>query len=788
MKPWKVAVELASGLLGEVQRASTEIRGRLRTPGARVRERLAGLRAPVEILTGRHGMPFIYARAEDDLFFVQGYLHAQERLFQMDFLRRVAQGRMAETFGERPLRWQDLTVRLKGKTTVDLDHYLQAFDLAGAARACLPRLSQGGLRVLEHYSRGVNRYIESARLQLPLELRLLGISPEPWTPADSLLLYKGFAFQLAVAYRAKLTADALGQRLAGRPELVASLFPRDASDSPTVLGSNCVALAGSRSVTGRPLLANDPHLPMQAPTLFFQVHLSAGGLEVAGVGAPGLPGVVIGHNRDLAWGITHAYVEDSDVILEDVDRQGRVRRGDQLVPLQERAVSIAIKGAKPAARRVRWSEHGPLISDILVDVSDGPSGPPPGFGLRRAQSVRWTGFAPATDLEGFLGFARASTWDEFRAAARHLHTPAWNLTYADAAGHIGYQLAGAVPRRDPGEPFGALPGWEAAPPQGLVPFEELPHSLDPGTGYVVTANQRIVADDYPHLLSRFHEPPYRARRLAQLVEERPRHDVADLRRMQLDQRSLWAQRILDEVLRPHAQSSCALDIHVDGALSQLVAWNGEADLGSCSAALFYAFIRAFVERLLRGRLGDDLCSAYLELANQAVLPLERIIAEPGSPWFADDGERDRMVDHALADAVTMLRQRYGDDKATWRWGALHPLVHRHPLGHVAGMNKVLNIGPYPAGGDGTTVGLGGFSLAHPFAMSVGPAARLVMDAGNWDRSAMVLSTGQSGRALDPHYADQAELHARGRLAPWPFTRSAVEDAAVRRTMLLPRPT
>jgi penicillin amidase len=282
------------------------------------------------------------------------------------------------------------------------------------------------------------------------------------------------------------------------------------------------------------------------------------------------------------------------------------------------------------------------------------------------------------------------------------------------------------------------------------------------------------------------------------IASRPRHDVGDLRRMQLDIRSLWAAGIVERVLRPYAQRACALDIHIDGALAQVAAWDGEADSGSCAAAIFYAFIRAFAGRLLRSHLSDELATAYLELMHEAIVPIERILGDEASPWFtleqrpigAGQGgyrtvDRDTLIGDAMADAVAFLRERFGDDPTRWRWGALHTLTHRHPLGKLPAVSRLFTIGPFETGGDGTTVSNGEYNLAQPFDHIVGAAMRMVIDVGNWDRSGLVLSTGQSGRPLSPHYKDQAELWKQGKLCPWPFTKSAVEDATAKRVVYRP---
>ena len=779
------------------------VRAVTRASGARRRRggtAVPGLRSDVEVLYSAGGVPHVYASSPDDLFFAQGWLTARERLWQMDVLRRAAQGRLAEIFGDRPVAWRDLGVLLRGRTTVDVDHLVRLAGVAGAARASLPLLSAGARHALERYAEGVNARI--ADEGPALECRLLRYRPEPWTPVDSLCVQKLLAFELAPAWRAVLVVEALRGALGdderlrallplalpGRSPLVPAAAPlaalaaaeeRHAALGGAHAGSNAWAVGAGRSASRAPLLCNDPHLPLTAPGPFFVAHLSAPGgvsddgaehgYDVAGATLPGVPGVLAGHNREIAWGITLVLAQDADLYAETLDGDGRYRAGDGWEPLDVRREAMVVRGrSDPAIRLVRSTRHGPLLTDVLDAPSEG--GP--------AIALRWTGQAASREMDALLAINRAESWPEFREALRLHGAPALHFCYADRAGHIGYQLAGLVPSRTDGAPLalrdGATdPGWNR-----FVPFDELPCLFDPPDELIATANQQVVDDTYPHHLTHLAEPPWRYERIRSRLARARRLTPEEMAALQTDLHSGWAARLCEVALVPLAteDAGAMLTPRAKEALARILAWDHVARPDSDGAALFYLFHDALVRELLEDALGKDNLRAWLELLNASVLPIERLLVEGDDTWFGAGGRRAACA-RALDRAAERIAEQLGPDPAEWRWGALHTARLRHALHELRPLRRLLSPGPIETGGDGMTVNSGHFVHAAPFEHRVGAAYRQIFDLADWDRARVITCSGQSGDPLSRRYADHLPLWHAGEYLPLPFGRSAVERAA-----------
>lgn len=794
------------------------------------RTSVPGLRSDVEVLFSAGHVPHVYASSADDLFFAQGWVTANERLWQMDVLRRSARGRLSEIFGERQLAlreprgvesgapaqpkrertqdgashadsgsgergparpaaapFHDVDTLLRGRTTVDVDHLMRVVGLADAARASWAVLSATSRRALERYAEGVNaRIAEGAP---PLECRLLRYTPEPWTPLDALCIQKLLAFELAPTWRAVLAIEALRATPGARAGLHAllPLAPRgepplapglaqlaafaSAEQQQAALGgvghagSNAWVVGPSRSASRAPLLGNDPHLLLTAPGPFFLVHLSAPdeGYDVAGAALPGVPGVLVGHNREIAWGITPALVQDADLYAETLDAEGRYRDGAKWEPLEVRREEIAVRGrSKPAIREIRRTRHGPLLSDVLDPQPEGPLG----------ISLRWTGQAATRELDALLAIDRASGWDEFRAALRHHGAPALHFCYADRAGHIGSQLAGTIPLRHDDAPLvirdGASdPGWT-----GAVPWDELPMRFDPPDAVIATADQQVAGA--PNLA----EPPWRHERVRSLLTGTRRLTPEEMAAIQADQYSGWAARLTETLLVPLAteDAGAALSARAKEALARILAWDHVARPDSDGAALFYLFHDALVRDLLADAVGTEDLHGYLEFLDASLVSLDRLLHDEDEAWRGIGGRRVACA-RALDRAAERIVARLGADPAGWRWGALHPLQLRHHLHTLRPLGRLLSPGPIETGGDAMTVNGGHFVHAAPYAHRFGAAYRQIFDLADWDRARVITCSGQSGDPLSRHYADQLRLWHDGEYLPLPFGRAAVERAA-----------
>ena len=748
---------------------------------------LAGLRDTVKVRWGAYGIPHAYASNEEDLFLAQGYLHAQERLWQMDMSRRFLCGRVAEVFGNFPIPWKELSSQFRGQNSTDLDYFMRLIGMQHTAIASLELASEYEYRRLNAYSQGVNRYIEQCGRRLPWEFRLLRYDPEPWRPKDSLLIGKGLAFFLSTALFTRLNMIAIAAKLGDHQEMLRSLCPSYPDNGPTITqaawssvqsiwyfmngafarshwsttghGSNNWVVAPSHSATGRAILCNDPHLRLVVPSIWYLMHLKAetsttqpNGYEVWGASIPGSPCVQLGHNRWISWGVTAAVCDDVELFTEKphpLDPE-RYLVGDSWFTMDRREEVIGIRRSKEIKRIVRSTRHGPVLSD---------------FGNRPATSqilsLRWTAHEPSQEFRCLLGVNQARDWHEFLDSLAYQSAPTLNYVYADCHGNIGYSLAGKIPLRRRVPSLLPLDGWiEDNNWRGYIPFSELPRLYNPPEGVIATANNRIVDAAYPYYLSHFFEPPSRICRIKELLSVKKSFSINDMEAMQNDLVSLYAIEAIETLKSDLAQVSGEKGQH-KAAADRLMRWGGTCDEKSVAAAIFHVFHHRLMVNLFVPTLGEDLFWAYIEIFNQSLMPILQILRDPGSPWFLTKS-RQELVASSLGEACEELKTSLGDDLELWQWGKIHSLSLNHSLGRIKLLSPLLGIGPFPSPGDGTTVNLGFYRHSNPYAHTVGASLRFVIDVGLWRQSGFILTPGQSGHPFSPHYSDQTPLWRTGR--------------------------
>jgi penicillin amidase len=759
-------------------------------------KKLPGLTDSVELWRDAFGVPHLYAANADDLFFAQGYMVGRDRLFQLALLQAVGRGRLSSLLGPRPLTTPQTPAPLRGKTLVDFDFALRAFGLERSGRASFDAVRPETRRVCERFAAGVNLAADELRERKPLELRLLKLDVPRWEAWDCALATRLIAFDLNYAWRMILTLGAISERAGA--DALAALTPRWPDGAPTITrhaetlaalehagrrlvgfdgrskGSNNWVLAPGRTETGRPLLCNDPHLKLTAPSIWYEVHLcaEADGIDVYGVTLPGLPGVGIGHNRRIAWGATAGLTDDTDFYVERVDPRDPARyeteHGFEAFEFWEETVEVK-KGA-PVTRTLRRTRHGPVMTDVLGE---------PATTCGEPLSMRWTAHERTAELDAVLAVARASSWEEFREAVRVHGAPCFNFVYADVDGHIGYQLGGLVPIRRGFFGHTPLPGWDGKFEwDGFIPFDELPSRIDPPDGCLASANNPVSDDAYPHYVSVYWEPDHRITRILELLSRQPKHTLQGMSVMQSDLHSTHARRIQERLFRPMLAKPLP-SARAQAVLERLCAWDCHSGPGSLDAAVFYACVQWLTEELLRPLLGDELLNAYLEVSNEVVFPLERVLSEPSgaaAKALLAGRDLDVLVTAALEAGAERAKDR--------RWGRLHRTFIRHALHDVPWLGKRLSIGPFERGGDGMTLDNGSYLMTAPFEHYVGASARMIWDVGDWDGSRIVVAGGESGNPFSPHFSDQARLWAQNETRPAPFTRAAVE-ASCARTMLRP---
>jgi penicillin G amidase len=733
-----------------------------------------GPRGVVTIATDGRGVPAIRAGSIPDAMFGIGWAHARDRLWQMEFERRVAAGRLAEVLGGR---------------AAPADAFLRTVGFRRAAEAAWRRSASPDVRtLLEAYAAGVNAFVASGRGR-PVELRVLRIAPEPWTPVDSLAWGKMMAWDLSrnaddEIRLARLT-EALGAERAnelmpvnaGEPTILTAdeWSPRAAPGSPAGfrlppagpwrsvaadlalleplglgsgegIGSNSWVVAGSRTASGFPLLANDPHLKLRMPAVWYLASLEAPGLSVSGATLPGIPFVLIGRNARIAWGLTSLEPDVEDLFVERTDgaHPGRYLHRGEWKPFASRVERIRVRGGAEVAVTVRESVHGPLVGSVMSGSST----------LGSAVALRWTGLDPDDrTAEAFWAIDRASSWPEFLAGVALVHTAAQNFLYADRDGHIGYSASGAMPLRPRAD--GRLPvaGTGEDDWAGFVRFEDLPRVLDPPRGYLVTANNRAAPGE-PYAFGLAWAPPYRAARIAERLLAKPKLTPEDFRGIQGDVVSLQARDLLAVLkdARPR-------DADSRRALELLRGWNGEMSESSAAAAVYAAW---YVEL---ARIADD----ELEAVGGGVRSRFLLEALRGDSPFCDDVRtpgRETCADFeaaALSRAAALLRKRLGADPSRWSWGALHRLTVAHDVfDGVPLLRRAFDL-EAGRGGDAQCVNVGGFSRDRAFSMEEGSSFRQVVDLAPDGRGRYALPGGQSGNVFDPRYRDLFPLWRKGEL-------------------------
>ncbi len=740
---------------------------------------VAGLQARVEIRRDQWGVPHIYAQNEHDLFFAQGYVHAQDRLWQMDFNRRVAAGRLSEVLGA---------------STLESDRFLRTIGLYRAARADLVMLSPEVIEALQAYADGVNSFVETHRDRLPIEFTLLAYQPEPWTPTDSLAWGKVMAMDLGGNWESELLAQQLAATLG--EEKMRELLTFSVQEGPCVIpeeaksyayasqgltkasaqvqellgpsgvstGSNNWVVDGTMTESGRPLLANDPHLGIQMPSIWYEVHLVGGELDVVGASFPGAPGVIIGHNQHIAWGVTNAGPDVQDLYVEKInplDPDQYEYRG-QWVDMQVLEEEIHIKGRlEPEGLIVRMTHHGPVMTPVLE-------------AQQQVLTLRWTALEGGRLFQSVYLLDRASNWDEFRAALLHWQAPSQNFVYADREGNIGYQLPGSIPIRAHGNGLVPSPGWTGEYEwSGYIPFEELPFVYNPPTHFIVTANNKIVPDDYPYFISCEWAEPYRAQRIVDLLQADDSLTVDDMRDIQADLFS-----IPGAVLREHVLRAGPADWRQERAFRFVEQWSADVTRTSGAAG----FSEVLLWRLMENTIGDELRRAGVEtFSSTRASLLLRLLDDPNNVWFDVVGTpevetRDGIVRLSIEETIDYWGRHYGDMPGNkddlWAWGRVHTVTFAHPLGSVKPLNLIFNRGPVGTGGSGETVNNGGYERGD-FRQRVVSSYRQIIDVGSWGNSRSQHTTGQSGQPWHRHYADMIKAWAQVEHHPMLFDQESI---------------
>lgn len=791
---------------------------------------IAGIKAEVTVKRDQWGVPHIYAANTHDLFMAQGYIHAQDRFWQMDFWRHIGSGRLAEMFG---------------KSQLDTDKYLRTLGWARVAQQEIQEMDAEMKANLQAYADGVNAYLQTHQgSALSLEyavLKLLnpGYQIEPWQILHSLTWGKVMAYDLGRNFQSEIERTVLLKTLT--PQQVEELFPPYPQDLPVILpdwqgektqpnitqpvinhvteiaptlesitpamlalekligatgvgiGSNNWVISGKRTATNQPMLANDPHLAVQIPSIWYEVglHCTTKSAEcpynVTGFSFAGMLGVIVGHSDRIAWGVTNLQSDVMDLYIEKINpnHPHQYEVNGKWVDMQLVTETIQVAGSQPILQTVRYTRHGPILSDVSPNLKQFNQAIklPPNY----AVALRWTALAPSRLVYAIPQLNRAQNWPEFRAAARDFDTPAQNLVYADVDGNIGYQMPGKFPIRAQGNGRYPVPGWtDEYEWQGYVDFEKLPHSFNPSAGYIATANN-LVANEYPYLITTDWVYGYRAQRIIELINQQNQPiSLADMQRIQGDNLNLNARNLV-----PFIQKITIDDSHLQAAQKILQDWDLQLEMTSPAAALFEVFYR----HLLAATFHDQLPVEYFpDGSDRWYAVLQNIIQQPHSNWWDNSQTnkietRDEILQQAFTEAVAELDKTQGKNPQAWSWGKLHTITFRNATLGKSGVKPIealFNRGAFSTAGNGETINANRWRANQSFEVTDIPSLRMIVDLGNLDRSLAIHAPGQSGHAFHKHYADMIDPWRKLEYHPMLWEEKTVVANTVATLRLIPR--
>ncbi len=745
---------------------------------------VAGIIKPVDIIRDAYGMPHIYAHTDEDAYFALGYCMAQDRLFHMDLTRRAARGKLAEILGK------DLVLVDKFFRTITAG---KSFEEVAAAYTPDTRSAS------EAYAAGVNHFIKHHKGPLPIEFTILGYAPEPWQPFDGVAVHYVMAVDLNSAFGIEMLHAAVVEKVG--EEIAREIFPNYADGYPTIApqgsaaleflktlnlareargtegggASNSWVVSGEKSTTGKPIFANDPHLGHSAPGIWYEAHMVTPSMNVSGAVLPGIPFVIIGANEHVAWGFTNVMADDADFYIEKInpanpDQYEFMGRWEDMTIKEE---VIKVKDADDVTFKVRLTRHGPIIDEINHYKEP----------KNTALAMRWTAYETLQAVP-FIELSTARSVYDIEKAVALYKCPGQNWVYADDKGNIGYWAAVAIPIRDGFSGAVPVPGWDGKHEwKGYVPTGQQPHLKNPVRGWIATANNKHVSDDYPYPISHYYAMPDRFVRIKQMITAKQKFDTQDFAKMQADFYVVLAKEWVPMMLASLSLSEKQFSENEKKAIAALKKWNFVAGTEDIAPTVFHATVNAMVKNTFKKRLGADLYEQYLKNKDVVFNAMRNLIAADQSNWFDDpdtaevEGIND-MIGKSFTEAIIYLNEKMGSNVDDWKWGDLHTLTLYHPFGKGSSlMGYFMNIGPYPMGGSIATVNPQPYKLSEPWEGYHGASLRYIIDFANRKNSRRVIPAGISGNFMSPHYDDQAELWRTGKYRPFVLDRKSVEADA-----------
>ena len=735
-------------------------------------------------------VPYIFAENDDDVAFALGYLHARERMFTMDIIRRAGEGRLSEIFGEE---------------TVPFDRMFRAVGISRTANMIKGKMNPEALNLLEAYSRGVNFYLDEKRNKYSFEFDVLGYQPEEWGPIDCIIVIRMMAWELNLGWWTDLTFTELVQKLG--EEKVKDILPDYPQNAPTIipseiknfsqininfiktdkafrkffgmsgthLGSNNWVVNSQISATGEPIIANDQHLAFRAPGIWYAAVIKSPKWNTAGVTLPGVPGIVIGKNENISWVLTNIMTDETDFYFETLDssRTKYLLDGNwKNLDIIEDTINVRDFGGIPI--EIKSTHRGPIISNIhpynFIYNDEENSYPP--------ISMRWLGNEFSDEMNAFILINKAKNWNEFKNAVAKFNTPGQNFVYADTEGNIGYIFGGALPHRSGNTTTFLFDGSSSENDwQGLIPRKALPYLLNPKENFIATANNKVVSDFKYHITNLW-EPSSRIERITELLQLKNRHSVEDYKQYQVDIYSSYAQLIVPYILSAFENAEVK-DKNLEQSLQLLREWNFEMNKYSQTPAIFLTFYDKLMKNIYLDEMGEDLFNQYVFLANIPYRNILELLELQYSVWFDDKNTseieiKNDIIRKSLADALDELEKRFGKNIKEWQWGKLHTVKFKHPFSGASGLlDGLIDIGPFEISGDGTTILNSEYPFSesieeyplfrhNPFDCELGPSMRFIYDFAKPDEFYLILTTGQSGNILSDHYSNMTQLWFEGK--------------------------
>lgn len=739
---------------------------------------VSGISNDITIYRDKHAIPFIIAEDEFDAAFALGYVHAQERLFQMDLSRRAGEGRLSEIFGN---------------TTIPFDKMFRTIGIYKLVEESLPKLNPLSIKYLEAYSAGVNSYIKEAKGNYTFEFDVLGYEPEMWKPEHSLVLAKLMAWELNISWWTDMAFSHLVQKLG--EDKVKEILPDFDENAPTIIpqflkstasiqsdfykvdkdfrqfigfvgthiGSNNWVVNSKKSESGSVIIANDPHLAFQAPGKFMFSVIRSNGWNGEGFSIPGLPSFIIGKNENIAWVLTNVMADDTDFYTEKFDStETKYFVDNEWKNLEIREDTIFVKDSEPIVYKIKRNHRGPIISDVhpfnskqTIDKKNEAN-----------ISMRWTALDKTEEIFAMLSINKAQNWSEFEKGVEYFTAPGQNFVYGDKDGNIGYICGAKLPIRNSVSPTLVFDGTTTISDwQGFVPYEKVPKLFNPANNFIASANNKTIKD-FPYHISNLWEPSSRIERITELLNQKEKHSTADFKKYQNDFYSHYAQDITPFIVEAFKGVNIK-DANLKTALSLLGQWDFVMDMKSQTPTIFNEFFQKLMLNIFKDEMGEDIFNEYTFIANIPYRKVRELLDDRNSEWWdnvntENHESSDEIIRKSLVDALSSLEEKLGNDIAFWQWKELHTVTFKHMFTYASPMlGRILNIGPFPIGGNGTTIFNTEYSFATPYENKLGPALRFIFDFAKPDEVNFILPTGESGYFMSEHYSDMTKYWLNG---------------------------